>query len=159
MITVSNTTPIISLSAIGKIEILRDIFEEITIPKAVYDEIKLKYDGYGYNEVDLVFFKVETINNTELMSSFLDLLDAGEAETIVLSRELGADNIIIDENIGYHAAKETGLNVIRTLSILLKAKEMGLVTEVKPLMDEMIIKGRWYSNRVYRSFLSRANEL
>lgn len=159
MITVSNTTPIISLSAIGKIEILRDIFEEITIPKAVYDEIKLKYDGYGYNEVDLVFFKVETINNTELMSSFLDLLDAGEAETIVLSRELGADNIIIDENIGYHAAKETGLNVIRTLSILLKAKEMGLVTEVKPLMDEMIIKGRWYSNHVYRSFLSRANEL
>ncbi len=159
MITVSNTTPIISLSAIGKIEILRDIFEEVIIPKAVYDEIKSKHDVYGYNEVDLTFIKVETVKNTELVSHFLNLLDAGEAETIALSKELVADNTIIDENIGYGVAKETGLNVIRTLSILLKAKETGIVTEVKPLIDEMVIKGRWYSNRVYRSFLSRANEL
>jgi predicted nucleic acid-binding protein len=159
VITVSNTTPIISLSAIGKIEILRDIFEEVIIPKAVYDEIKSKHDGYGYNEVDLTFIKVETVKNTELVPLFLSLLDTGEAETIALSKELGADNTIIDENIGYGVAKETGLNVIRTLSILLKAKETGIVTEVKPLIDEMVIKGRWYSNRVYRSFLSRANEL
>jgi predicted nucleic acid-binding protein len=140
VITVSNTTPIISLSAIGKIKILRDIFEEIIIPKAVYDEIKSKHDGYEYNEIDLAFIKVETVKNTELVSHFLNLLDAGEAETIVLSKELGADNTIIDENIGYGVAKET-----------------GIVTEVKPLIDEMVIKGRWYSNRVYRSFLSRAN--
>ena len=35
--------------------------------------------------------------------------------------------------------------VIRTLSILLKAKEVGIITKVKPLLDEMIFKGRWYS--------------
>jgi predicted nucleic acid-binding protein len=73
VITVSNTTPIISLSSIGKIEILRDIFEEIIIPQAVYDEIKSKYDGYGYNEVDLAFIKIETVKNTEFMSHFLDI--------------------------------------------------------------------------------------
>ena len=159
MITVSNTTPIISLSSIGKIEILRDIFSEVIIPKAVFDEIKSKQQGYGYNEVDLAFIKIETVKNTELTLHYLDQLDIGEAETIVLSKELGADNTIIDENIGYGVAKEAGLNVIRTLSILLKAKDMGIVTEVKPLIEDMILKGRWYSKRVYRSFLSRANEL
>ena len=42
MKTVSNTTPIISLSSIGKIEILNDVFQEIIIPQAVYEEIKSK---------------------------------------------------------------------------------------------------------------------
>ncbi len=158
MKTVSNTTPIISLSSIGKIEILKDIFQEIIIPQAVYEEIKAK-QGYGYNEVDLSFIKVQAIQNTEQEKFLLEQLDAGEAQAIVLSKEINADNTIIDENIGYTIAKESGLNVIRTLSILLKAKETNIISEVKPLLDELISKGRWYSNHVYYSFLKKANEL
>ena len=155
---VSNTTPIISLSSIGKIEILKYIFQEIIIPQAVYEEIKAK-QGYGYNEVDLSFIKVQAIQNTEQEKFLLEQLDAGEAQAIVLSKEINADNTIIDENIGYTIAKESGLNVIRTLSILLKAKETNIISEVKPLLDELISKGRWYSNHVYYSFLKKANEL
>jgi len=156
--TVSNTTPIISLSSIGKIEILKDLFQEIIIPKAVYDEIKVKQD-YGYNEVDLSFITVQRIQDTDREKFLLEQLDAGEVQAIVLSKEINADNTIIDENTGYIIAKKSGLNVIRTLSILLKAKEVGIITEVKPLLDEMISKGRWYSKHVYYSFLRKANEL
>ena len=159
MKTVSNTTPIISLSSIGKIEILKDIFQEIIIPQAVYEKIKAK-QGYGYNEVDLSFIKVQAIQNTEQENFLLEQLDAGEAQAMVLSKEINADNTIIDENIGYTIAKESGLNIIRTLSILLKAKETNIISEVKPLLDgELISKGRWYSNHVYYSFLKKANEL
>ena len=99
MKTVSNTTPIISLSSIGKIEILKDLFQEIIIPQAVYDEIKVK-QGYGYNEVDLSFITVQTIQNTEREKFLLEQLDAGEVQAIVLSKEINADNTIIDENTG-----------------------------------------------------------
>ena len=132
MKTVSNTTPIIPLSSIGKIEILKYIFQEIIIPQAVYEEIKAK-QGYGYNEVDLSFIKVQAIQNTEQEEFLLEQLDACEAQAIVLSKEVNADNTIIDENVGYTIAKESGLNVIRTLSILLKAKESNIIGEVKPL--------------------------
>lgn len=158
MKTISNTTPIISLSSIGKVELLKDIFQEIIIPQAVYDEIKAK-QGYGYNEVDLDFIKVRTIQNTEREKLLLEQLDVGEAQAIVLSNELNAENTLIDEAIGYTIAKNSGLNVIRTLSVLLKAKEINAISEVKPLLNEMISKGRWYSNHVYYSFLKRANEL
>ncbi len=133
MITVSNTTPIISLSSIGKIEILRDVFQEVIIPQAVYEEIKAK-QGYGYNEVDSSFINVQAIQSgdSQLLSNQLDL---GEIQTIILSKELNADNTIIDENIGYTVAKESGLNVIRTLSILLKAKDNNIITEVKPRLS------------------------
>jgi len=156
--TVSNTTPIISLSAIGKVEILRDLFQEIIIPEAVYEEIKAK-KGYGYNAVDYAFVKVQSVqakNHELLLSSRLDL---GEAETIVLADEIRASNVIIDENLGYMIAKEYNLNVIRTLSILLKAKEEKIIPELKPLIEQMILKGRWYSKRVYHSFLKKAGEI
>jgi predicted nucleic acid-binding protein len=42
---------------------------------------------------------------------------------------------------------------------LLKAKQKGIITEIKPLLDEMISKGRWYSKPVYKDFLERVGEL
>lgn len=158
MKTISNTTPIISLSSIGKIELLRDLFQEVIIPQAVYDEIKAM-QRYGYNEVESRFIVVQSVMNTEHNLFYSNTLDIGEAQTIVLAEEIQADNTIIDENTGYTIAKTYGLNVIRTLSIILKAKESGLISSVKPLMDDMILKGRWYSNHVYHTFLKKAGEI
>jgi len=36
---------------------------------------------------------------------------------------------------------------------------MGIIAEIKPLLDEMIGKGRWYSKNVYEKCLRRVNEL
>ncbi len=155
---VSNTTPLISLSAVGKIEILRDLFCEIIIPEAVYAEIKAK-KSYGYKEIELSFIRVSSIINTQHELLFSNQLDSGEAQTIILSQDIQADMTIIDENFGYAIAKDHGLNVVRTLSIILKAKEIGLISAVKPLIDDMLLKGRWYSNHVYYAFLKRAGEI
>jgi len=75
VITVSNTTPIMSFSSIGKIEILKDIFQEIIIPQAVYDELKSTKGRYGYNEVDLPFIIVKEIKNVEETTNLLTQLD------------------------------------------------------------------------------------
>ena len=72
---------------------------------------------------------------------------------------MNAKYIIIDDYLAYKIAKNSGLNAIRTLSVLLKAKEKGIVKEIKPLLDEMIAKGRWYSQRVYFNFLRKIGEL
>ncbi|NIT61649.1 MAG: DUF3368 domain-containing protein [Aliifodinibius sp.] len=63
------------------------------------------------------------------------------------------------ELAGYKIAKNSGLNVIRILSVLLKAKDKGIIEEIKPLLDEMILRGRWYSKKVYESFLKKIGEL
>jgi len=155
---ISNTTPIISLASIGKLSILKKLFKEIIIPEAVYNEVKAK-ENYGYKEIETDFIKVESIKGQIYRELLLSQLDLGEAETIILAKEINADYVIIDENIGYRIAKNSGLNVIRTLSILLSAKEKRVIKAVKPLLDEMILKGRWYSKRVYVDFLRRAKEI
>jgi predicted nucleic acid-binding protein len=52
-----------------------------------------------------------------------------------------------------------GLSVIGTLTVLLMAKKRGLIQEIKPVLDEMIEKGRWYSRRVYNHFLRSIGEI
>jgi len=42
MKVVANTTPLISLASIGQLELLKDIFGEIIIADAVFNEIKAK---------------------------------------------------------------------------------------------------------------------
>ena len=158
MKTVSNTTPIISLASVGKLDLLKELFKEITIPESVYHEIKAK-KGYGYREVDSDYIKVHPIQGIKYRDLLLNQLDLGEAETIILATEINADYVIIDDSIGYRIAKNSGLNVIRTLSILLKAKDSGIIKEIRPILDEMISKGRWYSQKVYENFLKRCGEL
>lgn len=158
MIVVSNTTPIISLSAIGRLDILKKVFGKVIIAEAVFNEIKAKQQ-YGYSEIECDFIEVKAIKGQLYKDFLLTELDSGEAETIILAKEINANFVIIDENLGYKIASNSGLTAIRTLSILLRAKEKGYVTELKPLLDDMITKGRWYSQAVYKTFLTKAGEL
>ncbi len=63
--------------------------------------------------------------------------------------------LIIDERMGYKIAQSQKIVSVGTLTILQVAKEKELIKKVKPLLDEMIEKGRWYSNAVYTQFLKQ----
>ncbi|WP_295434933.1 DUF3368 domain-containing protein [uncultured Thiodictyon sp.] len=157
MTVVVNTTPIISLAAVGRLDLLEHLFGKILIAEAVYQEIKAK-PGYGYDQVDSAFIEVRCIQGHLYKQFLLTQLDSGEAETIILAKEVGAEFVIIDENLGYQVAKNAGLTAIRTLSLLLRAKEKGYIKHVKPVLEEMVAKGRWYSEAVCRAFLTQAGE-
>ena len=158
MIVVSNATPIISLASIDKIDIFKHFFTKIYIPQAVYDEIKSK-KVYGYKEIDDNFFQIEQIKDEFSQNILLNDLDLGEAQTIVLAKEMSVDIVLIDETIGYNIALSQKLNVKRTLSFLIASKKSGYIVSVKPLIDKMIDNGRWISRRVYNDVLRFCGEL
>lgn len=158
MKVVSDTTPILSLSSIHKLDILRLLFNQLYIPRAVHQEMKTKKLS-AYREIDADWFKVIDIKGTDYLGFLLNDLDAGEAEAIVLAREIKADILLIDERIGYDIAKNQNIFATGTLAVLLMAKQKGIIQKVKPLLDEMIQKGRWYSDKTRESFLKRIGEL
>jgi uncharacterized protein len=158
MKVVSNTTPIISLACIDKIDILKLLFSKIHIPRLVYKEIKTK-PTFGFNEIESDYFEIIEIKDRDFFNILLKDLDEGEAESIVLAKEINADILIKDEKTGYNIARKNGIFSLRTLSILYLAKQKGLIPQVKPLLDIMIDKGRWYSQRVRNNFLKSIGEL
>ncbi len=89
---------------------------------------------------------------------YLTDLDRGEAEVIVLAREIEADLVIIDEEIGRTYARHFGLTITGTLGILLKAKQHGFISEVRPLLEALVSKGVWIGLHLLDEVLRLAGE-
>jgi predicted nucleic acid-binding protein len=155
---VSNTTPIISLLKLNQLEILRELYTEVIIPKAVYLEIENgKHKEYYQDLSKLSWIRIQKIQDKLSLNYFLDL-DAGEAEAIILANEIGADLIIIDEKLGRLYAKHAELKVTGTLGILLKAKNIGIIKNIKPLLIELTEKNVWISNRLIDEICKLSDE-
>jgi hypothetical protein len=153
---VSNTTPIISLAKINKLDLLEKIFGEIIVSKGVYTELTSKAE---FKEVNYIksssFIKVVDLKNEFAVRIIQKAfsLDRGESESIILAEEYNADLLLMDEKKGRNAAISMDIKIAGTLGILLEAKKMGLVTEIKPFMDKLIENNIRISNKLYREIL------
>lgn len=142
---VSNTTPLLSLLKIDKLDLLRELYGEVIIPTAVYDEIEAGKEGPYYTDLaSIQWIKIQALKYPSALPYLMDL-DRGEAEVLILAREIGADLVILDENLGRRYASLLDLKLTGTIGILLKAKELGLISSVKELLRELQGKGVWLS--------------
>lgn len=120
---VLNSSVIIALSTLGYIHKLKNVFTEVLVPRAVYDEICVRGRGL-IGERDLLeavkegVITVKDVKNRLLVNALLDPLALGEAETITLTVEEKADYIVMDDRLARARAKSMGLNVIGTLRVL-----------------------------------------
>lgn len=159
MIIVSNTSPIINLAIIDKLRLLRNLFENILIPEAVYKEVVKGEWMAGSDEVEKAkWIKTQKIQNKIMLKSLLQDLHDGEAEAIVLATEKKADFILLDESTARLKAKSLGLMVIGILGILIESKKRKLIPEIKPLLNQLKSSGFWLSESVYQEALKLAKE-
>ena len=156
-IFISNATPIISLCSVGYEHILKELFHRILISQAVDIELRA-LDKPGSRFSDLEWVEVVPVKNKEIILFLRKDIDTGEAETIALAKQMNADVVIIDENAGYQIAKHLDLPVVRTLSILKVAKDKKIITEIRPIVEQMVKRGRWYSKNVVNKFLDDIGE-
>ena len=155
---VSNTTPIISLLKLNRLELLQKLYKQIYIPTAVYNEIEAgKAKEYYKDLSEINWINIAEIQDKQAVKYFLDL-DAGEAEAIVLATELNADLIILDEKLGRFHAKHADLKVTGTIGILIKAKSEALIGKLKPLLDELTDKEVWISEKLKSEILKKIEE-
>ena len=87
-------------------------------------------------------------------------LELGEAEAIVLAKEVGAAWVILDEDDKgpRKCARELGLSVIGTLGVLLRAKQEGYLSNMYEKLEELKANGFWIDAALARSVLLAAGE-
>lgn len=135
-----NSTPLIVLCGIGKLNILKEMYEEIIIPSVG------------------AWVHVEQIKDHGEKKMYKAKLHDGEVEVMILAQERNADLVILDDNVAKKTAKYLGLTVTGTLGVLVKAKRQGIIEEVRPLLSEMRQNSFYVSKTVESMVLEQAGE-
>ncbi|MCY3680807.1 MAG: DUF3368 domain-containing protein [Gemmatimonadetes bacterium] len=131
---VADSTCLIALERIGQIEILPALFESVLIPPAVAQE-------FG---ISLPWLKVERLSDRALAVALKMMIDDGEAEAITLSQEQKC-RIILDDRQARRVGQDMGLRVIGTVGILILAKQRGILSTVKPVLQNLDDTGFYIS--------------
>ncbi len=164
MIIVADTTPLISLMKIGHLDLLEQLFGEVQIPEAVFDE--LVYNTNFPEESKLIQESNYIIRVSVKDTSAVDLLrrssglDAGESEAIILSDSIGASLLLMDEVKGRQVAKQMGIPLMGTIGLLLVGYNEKLLTKQQILecIEIMKISGRHISESLYQQLLAKISE-
>ncbi|MBX3290328.1 MAG: DUF3368 domain-containing protein [Acidobacteria bacterium] len=153
---VINTGPVIALGKMGCLYLLEQLPYTFITPEPVKREIDA--GTLIGRPVEFPTF-VEVVSLAEFPSKLTLLnLDLGEAAVIQAAIELNIERVCIDEVKGRRAASASGLSVIGSLGLLGRAKQLGLTTEVRPLLQIAQEQGSYYKAALVEQFLKEMGE-
>lgn len=158
---VINSSPLIALSCINQLKLLDNLFDEIIIPQAVYNETVI--DGKD-KKIDkeikgLSNSKIIQVMDLNALEFIFDFLDEGEAEVIAIAKELEIETVVIDELKGRKYARKHNLDTIGSLGILVLSKKKGFIKEVAPLLQRMVDYGIRVGNKLKEEILRKVDEI
>jgi hypothetical protein len=140
----------------NNLSILQKLFDKIVIPKEVYREItakeqeKLLFDNVAWIEI-------RDIKNTDLSSLLKKLVDKGEAEAIILAKELKTVLLVDDAKARKHAIL-LDVEVMGVLGLLKMAKKRGVIPSVKKIISDMLAEGYYVEDKLVTRILEDVGE-
>ncbi|WP_437928127.1 DUF3368 domain-containing protein [Sorangium sp. So ce291] len=144
MIVIADTTPLLYLSRIGHLDIIRAVHREILVPKTVWDELvtaRPAEPGVG-SLLSSPWIRVnDEVERAGIDPALVTLLDAGEAAAIALAEMLRADTLLIDERKGRAIARSRGLRIQGTLGLLVEARRAGVIESLRAVLDDLASAG------------------
>lgn len=156
---ISNTGPILALSGAGCLELIRDLYTSVTVPKAVHEElIEGGKFGFGLSAyLAATWIQVEPQGRIDPL--LLAQLDQGEAAVITIALNKNSQATLIDERKARRIARTIyGLEVFGTVRVLLEAKKAGLIGNVSEILNVMRANGYWIHENIVEHALRKADE-
>ena len=140
---VFNTSPIIVLSKLGLLKDAIDLFGEVEVSSGVIEELSRKKNKV-YQEL------MEAISEGKVrledVRKRLPRLGLGESSTIFLAL-IKNKTAVLDDRKARRLARELGLDVIGTLSILKKLYDKGVISETPNMIYKRLIEIGFYIDK------------
>ena len=158
-VIVADAGPLIALSRIGRLALLRSIFRQVVLPAVVVEELRLEEDRLGVEDLQRALTRdgwLKSMAPQEAVS--IAGLDAGEAHAIHLAEQLKGV-LLMDERRGRNVAVRRGLPVVGTGRILLEAHQRGLIPSVSVELTALRKAGYRLSDALCRQLLLLADEI
>jgi len=146
-IVIADTSCFILLEKIGELGLLKLLFSEIITTDTIASE---------FGSTLPAWVQIRTPKNITFQNS-LDI-DAGEASAITLALESESSLLILDDNKGRKLARRLNLLFTGTLGIILKAKNVGIIPSIKPIIQKIQETNFRFSKKVLDEIYALANE-
>jgi len=153
MTAVSNAGPLIHLAKIGRLNLLKEIFHEIIIPRTVKVEVidkgkeKGKPDAFLIGNIDWIKV-VDDPSDADQLAEKVGI-HRGEACAILLAKSLKVP-VLLDDSDARKFALGLGLEVVGSVGIIIRGVKLGLISKEDELKDlEKLANIMWLSVDVY----------
>lgn len=156
---VVDTTPIVALAGIDRLDLFRSLYSVVLVPPAVWHELESggRRPGGLADLGSAPWIEIAAPAGAASLTLSSDL-GRGEAEVIALASQLDARLVVIDDRLGRRHALRLGLAVTGTVGILVRATELGYVDQLLPLLDRLRENGLYLSDRLVSWARERAGE-
>lgn len=148
-IVISDASVLIILDKINHLELLNEVYGNVyTTPEIVKE----------YGKPLPFWVKISKPKDSLKQKVIETQLDQGESSAIALALENQNSLIIIDDLKARKYAKKLGLACTGTLGVINKAKELGVISEIKPIINQLQQTNFRISDKVIEEILNRNNE-
>ena len=153
---VINTGPLILLDKIEALDVFGKLPVKFICPSAVRQEIDAGIHR-SRTAIAPAWLSVKPLKYP--LSTFTDLsLDFGEAEVIQLALESNVSWVCLDDLRGRKVAQRQGLHVIGLLGLLAWAKELKIISSLRPYAERLVDEGARYSPKLIAGVLTTVGE-
>ena len=152
MVVISNSSPLIALTQIGRLELSGQLHPQVLIPPAVAREVELTIPMLPQ------WLAVKPLLLPRHPNTVSASIGSGEHEVISLGFELHAGRLILDERPARRLAASLGLAVIGTVGLLLAATNRGLLVKIRPELDRLLAVRFFMDEELYDRVLVQAGE-
>ncbi len=156
---VSNTSPLIFLAKLGRLDILRKLAGQVLVPPMVVEEIQHQDDVAARQVLAATQDWLVVDHPSEASHRIIKAsLGAGESAAIALAVTRKADRVILDDLDARRFARRLGLNIIGTAGLLLSARLQGDIESLSEEISRLKQKGFFIADELTRKLLAEAGE-
>lgn len=161
---ISDSSTLIHLAGIGRLELLKEFYGKILITPAVWKEVVVEGQSRaGASEVNEAnnagWIEVIAPTNESVVRLLGRELHKGEAETIALAIERHPEVAFLDELEARRVANVYGLRKTGVIGILIRAKLDGRIVSLREELDKLRTEaGFWIGEPLYRRALQSVAE-
>ena len=152
MPVISNSSPLIALTQIGRLDLLRQLHGCICIPPAVAREVEPTVANLPQ------WVLVKELAHPLQPSGVSVSIGPGEREVISLGLEFEAALLVLDEQPARRLATSLGLRVIGTVGLLMAGKERGFLAKIRPELDRLLAVRFFMDLDLYDRVIAQAGE-
>ncbi len=149
-IVISDTSCLILLDKIKELDLLKKVYKNIVTTPEVAREFVEELPEW---------IKLESVKDRKYQEFIQTQVDLGEASAMALAKEKDNPLLLLDDLKARKLASKLNLRFTGTLGLINKAKQVGVISKIKPLLDKLVSSDFRISEKIIDELLKINGEI